>query len=143
MEAAASARGSDPAAQDRVGLRWSVASLVLAVLASVALVFVPLLTPGFDLPEKSGPATPTLAPPRETVLDSAGAAGALLLLWPVAVTATVYRLRHRPGVRGYRALATLLLLPLLPIGSFAVGGFYVPSTFAMAVASIRRRPPDP
>lgn len=143
MEAATSAREPDPVVDDRIGLRWSIASLALAVIASLALVFIPLLTPGFDLPEKAGPATPTLAPARETVIDSAGVAGALLLLWPIAVTAIPYRLRHRAGVRGYRALATLLLLPLLPIGSFAVGGFYVPSAFAMAVASLRRRAADP
>jgi hypothetical protein len=142
MEAAASARDTRPAADDRIGLRWSIASLALAVLASLALVFIPLVTPGIDLPEKSGPVTPTLAPARQTVIDSAGVAGALLLLWPVAVTAMPFLMRHRAGVRGFRALATVLLLPLLPIGAFAVGGFYVPSVFAMAIASVRRRPAD-
>jgi hypothetical protein len=143
MEVAASARDTRPAADDRTGLRWSIASLALALLASLALVFIPLVTPGIDLPEKSGPATPTLATARETVIDSAGVAGVLLLLWPVAVTALPFRMRQRAGVRGFRALATILLLPLLPVGAFAVGGFYVPSVFAMAVASIRRRPTDP
>jgi hypothetical protein len=140
MEAATTAGDRRPVAGDRMGLRWSVASLVLAVLASLALVFIPVVTPGFDLPDKAGPTTPTLAPAQETVIDSAGVAGALLLLWPVAVTAMPFRLRRRPGVRGSRAVATLLLLPLLPIGSFAIGGFYFPSVFAMAVSSVRRRP---
>lgn len=126
---------------DRLGLRWSIASLVLAITASIALLFIPLLMPGFDLPEALGPATPALAPARQTVIESAGWGGVLVLLWPIVITALPLRLRDRPGVRGYRAIATLLLLPLLPIGSFAVGGFYVPSALAMAIASIRRSPP--
>lgn len=125
---------------DLIGLRWSIASLALAVTASLALAFIPLVTPSVDVPQKPGPTTPTLAPTRETVIDSAGVGGALVLLWPIAVGAAVFRLRRRAEIRGFRAIATILLLPLLPIGSFAVGGFYVPSAFSMALSSVRRRP---
>ncbi len=37
-----------------------------------------------------------------------------------------------------RTVAALMLLPILPIGYFTIGGFYLPSAGAMFIAATRR-----
>jgi len=66
---------------------------------------------------------------------------AIMLAVPLVITAAPVLLKGHRRIRTVRTVAALMLLPILPIGYFTIGGFYLPSAIAMSIAATRRDPP--
>ncbi len=121
--------------------RWSLAALALAVCASVALLFLPIYTQGHESSQTdaAGHVTNSSASSSETLLEGDGSGeAAILLVVPIVIAAAPGLLKSHARIRMVRTLAALMLLPILPIGYFTIGGFYMPSAVAMFIAATRR-----
>ena len=133
---------SRPASPNQHGLRWSIASLALAVCGAAALLIVPTSTTGSETVVVGGREVSHVTNDSSETLLQAGPLGyaLLLLLVPIALTALPLLLRRHWWVDHVRGLALLLLVFILPAGFFGQGGFYLPSAIAMLGALLRDRP---
>jgi hypothetical protein len=119
-------------------------SLVLAVAAAVAVLFLPLgrsATVGSVAPGEPAP----LEEVRSTnLLAEEGPMVVALAAFPVLLAAIpVVGERFRPGSRGLRIVAAVFLWMFVAVGLASIGWFYLPSAIAMtfaAVARLRRAP---
>ncbi|HEV8572203.1 MAG TPA: hypothetical protein VGR49_04010 [Actinomycetota bacterium] len=119
-------------------------SLVLAVVAAVAVLFLPV---GRSSTIRS--VAPGEPPPQEVVrstnlLAEEGPEVVALAAFPVVLAAIpIVGERFRPGSRGLRILSAVFLWLFLIVGLASIGWFYLPSAIAMtfaAVARLRRAP---
>jgi hypothetical protein len=115
-------------------------SLVLAVVAAIGVLFLPLgrsasvepVTPGEPAPQEEVSST--------TLLAEEGPMFVALAAFPVALAAIpVVGDRFRPGSRGLRILAAASLWLFVIVGLASIGWFYFPSALAMTFAAIARR----
>lgn len=114
-------------------------SLVLAVVAAVGVLFLPLgrsasieaVTPGEPAPQEEVRST--------TLLAEEGPMVVALAAFPVLLAAIpVVGDRFRPGSRGLRILAAASLWLFVIVGLASIGWFYLPSALAMTFAAIAR-----
>jgi hypothetical protein len=116
-------------------------SLVLAVVAAAAVLFLPL---GRSATVES--VSPGEAPAQEEVgstnlLAEQGPTVVVLAAFPVLLAAVpVVGERFRPGSRGLRILGAVFLWLFVIVGLASIGWFYAPSAIAMTVAAAARRP---
>ncbi len=128
-------------AGDRSANRWSVAALALALCASVALLFLPIYTQGHESSQTdaAGHVTYSSASSSASLFEAEGFGRiAILLAVPILIAAAPVLLKSHARIRMVRTVAALMLLPILPIGYFTIGGFYLPSAVAMFIAASRR-----
>jgi hypothetical protein len=119
-------------------------SLVLAVAAAVAVLFLPLgrsSTVGSVAPGEPAP----LEEVRSTnLLAEEGPMVVALAAFPVLLAAIpLVGERFRPGSRGLRIVAAVFLWMFVAVGLASIGWFYLPSAIAMtfaAAARLRRAP---
>lgn len=119
-------------------------SLVLAIIAAVAVLFLPLgraATEGARDP--SEPATPATEQ-STTLFEEEGGRAVALAGFPVLVAAIpVIGERVRPGSRALRIVAAAALWLFVVLGLASIGWFYAPSAIAMTLAAVARRPRAP
>jgi hypothetical protein len=132
-------------AGDRSAHRWSVAAFVLALCASIALLVLPICEQGSEssVTDAAGEVTRASASTQETLLQADGFGWIAILAVPVVVTALPLLLSGNARIRTLRIIVAIVLLLILPIGYFTIGGFYLPSAVAMLIAATRpdaRRP---
>jgi hypothetical protein len=114
-------------------------SLVLAVLAAVAVLFLPL-----GRSAAVGPVMPRDPSRQEEVrsnnlLEEEGPGVVVLAAFPVLLAAIpVVGERFRPGSRGLRILAAAFQWLFVIAGLASIGWFYAPSAIAMSVAAVAR-----
>lgn len=128
-------------AGDRSANRWSVVALALALCASAALLVLPIYTQGHESSrtDAAGHITRSSASSSETLLHARGFGWiAILLAVPIVITAAPVPLKRHPRIRALRTVAAFMILPILPVGYFTIGGFYLPSAVAMFIAATRR-----
>jgi hypothetical protein len=127
---------------DRPAERWTVAACVLALCASVALLVLPIYarTTESAVTDATGEVTHTSTSSNETLLQGEGVGSIAILLLPVVIAAVPVVLKNDTRIRVWRTITAILLLLIVPIGYFTVGGFYLPSAVAMLIAATRRDP---
>lgn len=125
-------------------------SLVLAAIAAVGVLFLPLgravTERARDPSEPASPASPA-SPATEqptTLFEEEGGRAVALAGFPVLVAAIpVIGERFRPGSRALRIVAAVALWLFVVLGLASIGWFYAPSTIAMTLAAVARRPRAP
>ncbi len=118
-------------------------SLVLAVAAALAVLFLPL---GRSETERA--VAPGVEPLVETgstnLLAEEGPAVVALAAFPVILAAVpLVGERFRPGSRGLRIVATVFLWLFVAVGLASIGWFYLPSAVAMTFAAAARGRGEP
>jgi hypothetical protein len=119
-------------------------SLVLAAIAAVAVLFLPLGQAVTEQPQNTlGPAVPATSE-RTTLLAEEGPWVIGLAAFPVALAAIpVIGERIRPGSRALRIVTAAALWLFVVVGLASIGWFYAPSAIAMTLAAVARRPRAP
>jgi hypothetical protein len=121
-------------------------ALILAVVAAVAVLFLPLGRAVTSTPATPGEPAP---PPQESstnLLEEEGPWAVALVAFPVLVAAVpMVGERLRPGSRALRVVAAVALWLFVVLGLASIGWFFAPSAIAMTLAAIarRRRAPEP
>jgi len=115
-------------------------SLVLAVVAAVAVLFLPLGRSATVGPVAPGEPAPLEEEVRSTnLLAEEGPMVVALAAFPVLLAAIpVVGERFRPGSRGLRVVAAVFLWMFVAVGLASIGWFYLPSAIAMTVAAVAR-----
>jgi hypothetical protein len=115
-------------------------SLVLAVVAAFAVLFLPLGRSATVGPVAPGEPAPLEEEVRSTnLLAEEGPMVVALAAFPVLLAAIpVVGERFRPGSRGLRVVAAVFLWMFVAVGLASIGWFYLPSAIAMTVAAVAR-----
>lgn len=119
-----------------------IASIVLAVLASLYL----LLAPGYHteaMRVELGGGPPVTTRDRATLLVVEGWKVVRLLLLPILISAVPLFLRATSAALAVRSLAALLLVGFVLLGLASIGFFYFPSAIAMGIAALAILRPRP
>jgi hypothetical protein len=120
------------------------ASLILAVVAAVAVLSLPLVQTAFV---RRGSAGQEQQITRSTsLLEEEGPLAIALVAFPVVVAAIpMVGERLRPGSRALRVVAAVALWLFVLVGLASIGWFFAPSAIAMTLAALarRRRAPEP
>lgn len=116
-------------------------SLILAVVAAAAVLFLPL---GRAVPSgPTAPGEPAGASGQETsttLLKQEGLVAVALVAFPVLVAALpMAGDRLRPGSRALRVVAAAALWLFVLVGLASIGWFFAPSAIAMTLAAVARR----
>lgn len=135
---AAQSRGPAAPRRQGAGFALTVASLVLALAAGTALLF---LASGQGCVARSVTtgrgeieATPTTCEPT-TLLESQGTEVVWILLIPIAFAAFPLLMSATSKVRLARATSATLLFGFALLGMFSIGLFYVPAALLMVAAA--------
>lgn len=119
-------------------------SLILAALAAVVVLFLPLGRAVTEGP--AGPGEPD-RPAEErstTLLHEEGPGAVALVAFPVLLAAIPgLGERFRPGSRGLRIVAAASLWLFVIAGLASIGWFFAPSAVAMTLAAAGRQPAAP
>jgi hypothetical protein len=126
-------------------VRWSVASFLLALIASLALLLAPLgneVESTADSPAASGQAaSPTAAETRVThpsLLEIQGWSVAVPLFVPVVLSGFGV-VAARRGWRPALIVVAALLGAGIVLGALSIGFYYLPAEAAMIVATVKGR----
>jgi hypothetical protein len=129
--------------QKRAGMRWAAVSLVLALGASLVLLFAPLGTSvEATASSPASPGVPVGAPQPETrvthpsLIEIQGWSVAVPLAIPVALAGmgvVAARFRWRPAIVALAVVVGAFVV----LGALSVGVFYLPAEVAMIVAAVK------
>jgi hypothetical protein len=112
-------------------------ALILALVAAVAVLFLPL-----GRAVTSGPVAPGSLRPQEsstTLLDEEGPLAVALVAFPVLVAAVpMVGERLRPGSRALRVVSAVALWLFVVVALASIGWFFAPSAIAMTLAAVAR-----
>jgi cytochrome bd-type quinol oxidase subunit 2 len=116
-------------------------SLVLAAIAAIAVLFLPL---GEAVTEDPADPAASFKTERTTLLTEEGPWVLGLAAFPVVLAAIpVIGERVRPGSRALRIVAAAALWLFVVAGLASIGWFFAPSSIAMTLAAAARRPRAP
>jgi hypothetical protein len=108
-------------------------ALILAIVAAIAVLFLPLARDSYDDPGGPGVRWTSL-------IEQQGPSVVVLAAFPVLLSAIpVVGERFRPGSRGLRILAAVFLWLFVVLGLASIGWFFAPSALAMTLAAVARR----
>jgi hypothetical protein len=118
-------------------------ALILAVVAAVAVVFLPLgVYVGAEpvIPGEPAPVGEPEVAGRTNLLQEEGPRIVLLAAFPVLLAAAPFiGERFRPGSRALRVVAAVFLWLFVVVGLASIGWFFAPSAIAMTMAALARR----
>jgi hypothetical protein len=136
-------RMGGPRSLDPTVVRWSVAAFLLALVASVVVLFAPLTMQGEEFPVSPSESSPRIGASepkvtRDSLLSEEGWSVALPLSIPVLLTA-VGVLAARLGARRVLTAIAVLLGAFVWVATLSVGVYYVPAEAALITAAVKGR----
>jgi hypothetical protein len=113
-------------------------SLILAIVAAGAVLFLPLGRAVTTQPAEPGKRAPEQVS-STTLLEEEGPRAVALVAFPVLVAAVpMVGDRLRPGSRVLRVVAAVALWLFVVVGLASIGWFFAPSAIAMTLAALSR-----
>jgi hypothetical protein len=113
--------------------RWSSLALAYSVCASLLFLFAPL-------GERATSSAAGETTQHVSLLQSDGAAIALILSLPVAAALVPVVLRRSPHLRGLTIASAVALTLMVIVGMITFGFYYIPSAGLMIAAAATERP---
>jgi hypothetical protein len=117
------------------GRRWALASLLLAVVVSAGFLVVPVHESGCMDDAFAGDGSCTSGNTRTTLLEEEGSRILWIAAVPVVLAAVGALLRWHVA----RLFVAVALGAFVVLGAFSIGGSYIPSAVAMAIAARKSR----
>ena len=117
------------------GRRWALGSLLLAVVVSAGFLVVPVHESGCMDDAFGGNRSCTSGTTRTTLVEEEGSR----ILWVVAVPVVLAAIGALLRWHGARVAVAVALGAFVVLGAFSIGGSYIPSVVAMAIAARKSR----